>query len=128
MVVACVVIPLALLGNGRTRGTVWGTVVASVSVEIGMWLERFLIVIPSLSRPRLPFAAAHYSPSWVEWSLLAAFVAMFILLYAVFTKLFPIISIWEIREGRERSVLEVSRRVQSYLDSAVPPALDQKSL
>ena len=127
MVVACVVIPLALLGNGRTRGTVWGTVVASVSVEIGMWLERFLIVIPSLSRPRLPFAAAHYSPSWVEWSLLASFVAMFIFLYAVFTKLFPIISIWEIREGRERSVLEVSRRVQSYLDSAVPPALDQKS-
>ena len=127
MVVACVAIPLALLGNARTRGTIWGTVVASVSVEIGMWLERFLIVIPSLSHPRLPFSAAHYSPSWVEWSLLAAFVAMFILLYAVFTKLFPIISIWEIREGRERSVLEVTRRVQSYLDTAVPPALDQQS-
>ncbi len=43
--------------NRRTRGTVSGTVaVASVAVEIGMWLERFLIVVPSLSNPRLPHA------------------------------------------------------------------------
>lgn len=115
MVVACVGIPFVLLGIGRTRRTIWGTVTASISVEIGMWLERYLIVIPSLSRPRLPYAAASYSASWVEWSLLAAFVAMFILLYAVFTKLFPIISIWEIHEGREHSLSDVTRRVRSYL-------------
>jgi molybdopterin-containing oxidoreductase family membrane subunit len=88
-----------------------------------MWLERFLIVVPSLSRPRLPLSGASYFPSWVEWSLLAAFVAMFTVLYAVFTKLFPIVSIWEIREGRERSVLEVTERVESYL----PGAVEQKS-
>jgi molybdopterin-containing oxidoreductase family membrane subunit len=80
-----------------------------------MWLERFLIVVPSLSNPRLPLTAASYSPSWVEWSLLAGFIATFILLYVLFTKLFPIVSIWEIREGRERSVSEVTERVQSYL-------------
>jgi molybdopterin-containing oxidoreductase family membrane subunit len=122
MIVACVVVPVGLLANRRTRGTVWGCVAASVSVEIGMWLERYLIVIPSLSRPRLPLAVAPYHPSWVEWSLLAAFVAMFILLYAVFTKLFPIISIWEIHEGRERSLLEVTERVESYL----PGVAEQK--
>jgi molybdopterin-containing oxidoreductase family membrane subunit len=118
MVVFCFVIPLALLANNRTRTKVWGTVVASVAVEIGMWLERFLIVVPSLSSPRLTMTAPTYVPSWVEWSLFAAFVSMFILLYAVFTKFFPIVSIWEIREGREHSVAEVTTRVESYLPEA----------
>ncbi len=115
MFVTCFVVPFALLANHRTRNSVWGTVTASLSVQIGMWLERFLIVIPSLSNPRLPLEAAPYRPSWVEWSLLAGFVAMFMLLYAVFTKFFPIVSIWEIHEGRERSVEEVKERVESYL-------------
>ena len=118
MIASCFVVPFALLANRRTRGTVWGTVAASVSIEIGMWLERFLIVVPSLSHPRLPMTAASYVPSWVEWSLLAAFVAMFLLLYAVFTKLFPIISIWEVREGREHGIREVTERVESYLPAA----------
>jgi Ni/Fe-hydrogenase subunit HybB-like protein len=115
MIVTCFVFPLAMLANNRTRGTVWGTVTAAVSVEIGMWIERFLIVVPSLSHPRLPLTAPIYTPSWVEWSLMAAFVSAFILLYAVFTKFFPIISIWEIHEGREKSVEETSARVQTYL-------------
>jgi len=115
MVVCCFLVPFALLANNRTRNTIWGTVTASIAVEIGMWLERFLIVVPSLSNPRLPMKAAAYIPSWVEWSLFAAFISMFILLYAVFSKLFPIVSIWEIREGREHSVAEVTKRVLSYL-------------
>ncbi len=119
MMLTCFVIPLVFLANPRTRGTVWGTVVASVAVEIGMWLERFLIVVPSLSHPRLPMEAATYHPSWVEWSLFAGFTSMFILLYAVFTKLFPIVSIWEIREGREQSIAEVTERVESYLPGTV---------
>ncbi len=115
MFATCFVIPFALLANHRTRNTMWGVVVASVSVEIGMWLERFLIVVPSLSNPRLPLTATAYVPSWQEWALFAAFVSVFVLLYAIFTKLFPIVSIWEIHEGRERSVQEVVERVGSYL-------------
>jgi len=115
MVVCCFAVPFTLLAIRRTRTTIWGTVVASIAVEIGMWIERFLIVVPSLSNPRLPMTAAQYLPSWVEWSLFAAFVSVFILLYAVFSKLFPIVSIWEIREGREHSITEVTERVLSYL-------------
>ena len=115
MVVTCFVIPFVLLANRRTRTQIWGTVAASISVEIGMWLERFLIVVPSLSNPRIPLTAPSYVPSWVEWSLFAAFVSMFILLYAVFTKFFPIVSIWEIQEGREKSIEEVTERVAAYL-------------
>jgi molybdopterin-containing oxidoreductase family membrane subunit len=89
--------------------------IASISVIIGMWLERFVIVVPTLTTPRLPNEIVLYHPTWVEWSLFAGCVAFFILLYMVFTKLFPIISIWEVREGREKSMAEVQERIRTYL-------------
>ena len=60
-------------------------------------------------------ATVHYIPSWVELSIMAGTFSGFILLYMVATKFFPIISIWEIEEGREKSVAEVSERVAGYL-------------
>lgn len=114
MVATCFVIPFTILCNRRTR-TVAGTVVASVSVAAGMWLERFTIVVPTLVNPRLPWERGFYVPSWVEVSETVGCFAFFILLYVLFTKFFPIVSIWEIREGREKSVEEVRERVQSYL-------------
>jgi len=115
MLVACLIVPVGLLANRRTRSTIWGCVTAAVSVEIGMWIERYLIVVPSLSNPRLVRPDVHYGASWVEWSLMAAFVAFFIFLYGLFTKFFPIVSIWEIREGRERAVAEAGKRVEEGL-------------
>jgi len=100
MVLLCFVVPFPILAYGRTR-TIAGCVVAAIAVNVGMWLERFMIVVPSLSLPRLPYSAGLYFPTWVEWSLTAASFAMLVLLYMVFSKLFPIVSIWEIEEGRE---------------------------
>jgi molybdopterin-containing oxidoreductase family membrane subunit len=116
MVACCFVIPLVILANRKTR-TVKGTVVASIAVTVGMWLERWTIVVPSLANPRVPGAEAPYFPSWVEWSIFAGAAATFALLYMVFTKVFPIVSIWEIREGRHAAVQEVVERVRSYLPS-----------
>jgi Ni/Fe-hydrogenase subunit HybB-like protein/cytochrome c2 len=98
MLVFCFAIPFTILANPRTR-TIAGTLVASISVNIGMWLERFTIVVPSLSNPRAPVHTFVYVPSWVEWSLMAGCFAAFVLLYMGFTKLFPIISIWELTSG-----------------------------
>jgi Ni/Fe-hydrogenase subunit HybB-like protein len=95
MFVFCFVVPFTILCNSRTR-TITGTLVASISVNIGMWLERFTIVVPSLSNPRAPVHVFVYVPSWVEWSLMAGCFAAFALLYMGFTKMFPIVSIWEI--------------------------------
>jgi Ni/Fe-hydrogenase subunit HybB-like protein len=95
MLVFCFVVPFTILANNRTR-TIRGTLIASISVNIGMWLERFTIVVPSLSNPRAPVHSFNYWPSWVEWSLMAGCFAAFALLYMGFTKLFPIISIWEL--------------------------------
>ncbi len=121
MFVTCFIIPVSILGRAKTR-TVAGTVVASISVMIGMWLERYAIVVPTLSRPRLSWAPGMYSPTWVELAITVGFGATFIFLYMLFTKFYPIVSIWEIQEGRERAVAEVSERIRSYMPGEMAPA------
>jgi len=90
-------------------------VISGITVNIGMWIERYTIVVPSLARPRLPMDTGVYFPSFVEIAMTVAFFCGFFLLYLLFTRFFPIVAIWEIREGREVSVQEVSERVASYL-------------
>ncbi len=110
----CFVIPLPILALRKYR-TIGGTVVASASIIVGMWLERFVIIVPTLTWQRLSLTQSVYIPTWVEWSILAGCISLFLLLYAVFTKVFPIISVWEIREGRERAMAGASERIRSYL-------------
>ena len=100
------IIPFIVLSNRRTR-TVTGTVITSILINVGMWIERYNIVVPTLTRPRLPSPVAAYLPTWVEWSLLIGSLAMFALLYLLFSKIFPIISIWEVREGEEIAAMHV---------------------
>jgi molybdopterin-containing oxidoreductase family membrane subunit len=107
-VVLCLIVPFALLTFRRTR-TIAGTVVAGITVNIGMWLERLMIIVPTLTRPRMPIGIGQYTPSWVEWAIMAASAAGIILLYMLFTKLFPIVSIWEIEEDEE---MERERRLE----------------
>jgi Ni/Fe-hydrogenase subunit HybB-like protein len=114
MFLFCFVIPLPILSFAKTR-TPFGTLIASISVVIGMWLERYVIVVPTLTNPRLPSEAVRYFPTWVEWSVFAGCLAFFVLLYMIFTKLFPIVSIWEVREGRKKSMAEVQERIKTYL-------------
>ena len=114
MFLFCFVIPMPILSFRRYR-TVFGTTVASASIILGMWLERFVIIVPTLTWQRLNVEQAFYFPTWVEWSILAGCVSFFLLLYLLFTKFFPIISIWEIREGREMAVSGASERIKSYL-------------
>ena len=119
MVVCNFVIPLIILANPKTR-KIPGILIASIAVVIGMWLERLIIVVPSLANPRLPYPTGIYVPSLTEWSLFIGGVAVFVLGYMVFAKFFPLISIWEIKEGQEHSVKEVTERIESYLPDAVP--------
>jgi Ni/Fe-hydrogenase subunit HybB-like protein len=73
--------------------------VASALVVVGMWFERFLIIVPTLAQPKLTFNWGTYRPTWVELTLTAGTFAYFVLLYSIFTRLFPIIAIWEYKEG-----------------------------
>ncbi len=98
MVVCNFVIPFVLLSNVYTR-TISGCVVASFAVVIGMWLERFLIIVPSLAHKQLPYSWGEYGPRPVEITIMAATFAGMVLLYALFSKFVPIISIWELKAG-----------------------------
>jgi molybdopterin-containing oxidoreductase family membrane subunit len=98
MVAGCLLIPVPILAIKRFR-TITGTAIASMTILVGMWLERFLIIVPTLSHPRLTFNWQGYSPTWVEILLAAGAAAYFILLYLVFTRLFPVVAIWEYKEG-----------------------------
>tara|TARA_Y100000588_G_scaffold387041_1_gene483913 strand:+ start:5180 stop:6496 length:1317 start_codon:yes stop_codon:yes gene_type:complete len=94
MVTCNFIIPFILLGVRKLR-TITTICLASVSVLVGMWLERFLIVVPTLSHPPLASGWGAYTPTWVEWSITAGTFAAMALLYLLFVKAFPIIAIWE---------------------------------
>ena len=113
MIATCFVIPVTLLFH-RSQRTVRNTVIASASVLLGMYLERYTIVVPTLSSPRIPSDTVFYFPTWVEIFITVGFGATFIFLYMLFTKFFPIVSIWEVREGREVAIREVTERVKAY--------------
>lgn len=101
MTLLCFVIPFPLLVFKRTPRFL---LIASISVVIGMWLERFLIIIPSLAHPRLHYPRGTYMPTWVEWSMMAGLCAGFTLAFILFSKFFPVLSIWELeKEERERA-------------------------
>jgi len=119
MVICNFVIPVIILSFRRTR-TIPGIFIASILVVIGMWLERLNIVVPSLANPRLELATGYYIPSLVEWAMFAGGIATFILGFVVFARFFPLISVWEIQEGRELSVAETSERLESYLPDPAP--------
>jgi molybdopterin-containing oxidoreductase family membrane subunit len=82
----------------RRGQTIPRIITAAVLVNIGMWLKRFVIIIPSLQVPLMPFEFGTYTPTWVEWSITAGAFAAFMLIFALLTKFIPILSIWEVAE------------------------------
>ena len=98
MVVCNFVIPLSILSFRRLR-TIPGILVASFTVLIGMWLERFLIIVPGLAHKQLPYSWGTYGPQPPEIMIMIAPFAAMALLYMLFSKFVPIISIWEMKVG-----------------------------
>ena len=101
MVVLNFVIPASVLPFRAGRKPL-ATSLVGVGILVGMWLERFLIIIPSLASPRLAYTVGEYWPSWVEWGILIGSFGMFLFLYFTFVRFAPIVSIWEVREGLAR--------------------------
>ena len=98
MVFCNFVIPFPLLAIRRLR-TIAGTVIASSTIIAGMWLERFLIIVPSLANKNLPYSWGFYRPRPVEIMITIATFAAMALLYTLFSKAVPLISIWELKAG-----------------------------
>jgi molybdopterin-containing oxidoreductase family membrane subunit len=102
MVVCNFVVPFTILSLTKLR-TITGCVIASFCVLVGMWLERFLIVVPSLGHKYLPYSWGTYRPQPVEIIITISTFAAMTLLYVLFSKFVPIISIWEMKAGAHPS-------------------------
>ena len=91
------VAPALLLVYGLRKGKhpILAFTVAAILVNMAMWVKRYIIVVPTLALPQLAYDWGSYTPTWVEVSITAAAFAGFILLYTVFSRFFPIVSIWE---------------------------------
>ena len=69
----------------------------SFVVSIGMWLERFVIVVTSLHRDYLPSSWGFYQPSAWDWSMFIGTIGFFLALLFLFIRFLPMISIFEMR-------------------------------
>lgn len=90
-----VLVPVFILFFKKFR-TINSITFAAVVAVIGLWLNRFLIVVPTLETPYLPIQDTraefvHYSATWIEWSLTFAGIAAFVLFFLLIIKFVPVI-------------------------------------
>ena len=92
-----VLLPLLVIGIARFR-TITNITLTAIVVVIALWLNRYLIVVPTLESPYLPIQDARpewmdYTATWVEWSLTATGVAVFCLLFTLASKFITIVPV-----------------------------------
>ncbi|MFI5379218.1 MAG: NrfD/PsrC family molybdoenzyme membrane anchor subunit [Tepidisphaerales bacterium] len=107
MVVFGLFVPAVLLGIATRKQSLVPIITAAILINIGMFVKRYLIIVPTLMTPFIPTEAAgvtpRYFPTLIEWTVTAAAFAVFLLLFTLFSKLVPIVSVWETVEGYENA-------------------------
>ncbi len=91
-----IIVPQALWFK-RVRTNVLLLFLVAIAVNIGMWLERFVIVITSLHRDFLPSSWSMYYPTFWDWSTFIGTIGLFVALLFLFIRFLPMISIFEMR-------------------------------
>jgi Ni/Fe-hydrogenase subunit HybB-like protein len=111
--VSCNVFIPQVLWFRRVRTSIPALFVLSLVINVGMWFERFVIIVTSLHRDFLPSSWSMYAPTRVEVCTLIGSFGLFFTLFLTFVRLLPVISIGEVK-----SVLGVGRKP----GAAVAPA------
>jgi molybdopterin-containing oxidoreductase family membrane subunit len=93
----CNIVTPQLLWIKKIRHSTLALFLISLVVGIGMWLERFVIVITSLHRDFLPSSWGMYTPTVWDWSMFIGTIGLFLTLLFLFIRFLPIISIFEMR-------------------------------
>ena len=97
MLICNMVLPLSLFSQKLRRNTAW-LFILSIFINIGMWFERFVIVVPSLSHEFEPWQWTTYVPSWIDISLLIGSFGWFFMWFLLFIKQLPVMAIIEVKE------------------------------
>ena len=94
---ACNAVLPQLLWLRRVRGSVPVLFVLSILVNVGMWFERFVIIVTSLHRGFLPSSWVMYRPTIVEIGTLIGSFGLFFTCFLLFIRLLPMIAMWEVK-------------------------------
>ncbi|MBI6545540.1 MAG: polysulfide reductase NrfD [Cyanobacteria bacterium NC_groundwater_1444_Ag_S-0.65um_54_12] len=100
MMLGNTIVAIPLLCFRKFRTNLWALFALTIFINIAMWIERFLIVVPSLVQKGPSYSWSIYQATWVEWLLTLYPFAGFCMFYLLFAKLAPLIGIWEIREDK----------------------------
>jgi Ni/Fe-hydrogenase subunit HybB-like protein len=93
----CNAIAIQPLWFKRVRQSVPALLIISIFISIGMWLERYVIIVISLEREFLPSSWAKYTPTVWDWSLYLGTIGLFFTLIFIFIRVLPMINIFEMR-------------------------------
>lgn len=97
IMVSCNVITPQLFWFKKIRRSIPVMFIVAVFVNVGMWFERFVIVVTSLSRDYLPSSWAYYTPTYVDAMILIGSFGFFFTWILLFTKALPVVSIAEVK-------------------------------
>jgi len=87
----------------KLRRNIAITFIMSIFINIGMWFERFVIIVTSLHRDYIPSSWSYYSPTWVEVGIFVGTMGLFMTFFLLFCRYFPVIAIAEVK-----AILKVS--------------------
>ncbi len=97
MLTCNMILPLSLFSQKLRRNPTWLWML-SITINIGMWFERFVIVVPSLSHEFEPWQWTTYAPTWVDYSILLGSFGWFFMWFLLFIKQLPVIALAEVKE------------------------------
>ena len=101
--VSCNALAPQALWSKRIRSSIPALFVFSILVNIGMWLERFVIIVTSLHRSYLPSTWVMYRPTLIEVGTLVGSFGLFFSCFLLFIRLLPMIAIWEVKSDGLRA-------------------------
>jgi Ni/Fe-hydrogenase subunit HybB-like protein len=91
------IIPMLLWFRG-VRTSIPALFTITIFINIGMWFERFVIIVTSLAHEYEPWQWRNYQPSWVEMGIVAGSFAFFFTFFLIFLRILPAVSIAELKE------------------------------
>jgi molybdopterin-containing oxidoreductase family membrane subunit len=97
IMVSCNVLAPQLFWSRRIRRNPKTLLMVAVLVNVGMWFERFVIVVTSLSRDFLPGSWNHYVPTWVDYLTLVGSFGLFFTLFLLFVRYLPMMAMAEVK-------------------------------
>ena len=95
--ITCNVISPQLFWFKKIRTSITATWILSIFVNIGMWFERFVIIVTSLHRDYLPSSWAMFYPTWVDVSIFIGSLGLFFTLFLLFLRVLPAIAMAEVK-------------------------------